>query len=87
MFRYQQAIADWQLWADNQNNELSNLQTSLTQYAEAYNAVTAELAQLQTASPVGAGSDAGIHKDEEISKLKAAVRAKEIEIDDLVSLK
>jgi hypothetical protein len=81
-FRYQQAIVDWQSWADTQNLELSNLQTSLSQYVEAYNTVSAELAQLQSAATVG---DANATKDEEIVKLKAAVFAKGIEIEDLVS--
>ena len=81
MFRYQQAIADWQAWADNQNSEFSNLQVTLTQYIEAYNTVTAELAQLQAAQPAEDGNG---QKDEEIAKLKASVRAKGIEIEDLV---
>ena len=84
-FRHQQAIADWQSWADNQSAEFSNLQTSLNQYAEAYNAVTTELAALQAATSAGQAGDDAAHKDEEIAKLKAAVRAKEIEIVDLVS--
>ena len=82
LFRYQQAIVDWQSWADTQNLELSNLQTSLSQYVEAYNTVSAELAQLQSAATAG---DANAAKDEEIVKLKAAVFAKGIEIEDLVS--
>lgn len=84
-FRYQQAIADWQSWSENQNAEYSNLQTSLAQYAEAYNAVSAELAQLQAASSANAAGEESSQKDEEIAKLKAAVRAKGIEIEDLVS--
>jgi hypothetical protein len=83
LLRYQQAIVDWQSWADTQNLELSNLQTSLSQYVEAYNTVSAELAQLQSAATAG---DANAAKDEEIVKLKAAVFAKGIEIEDLVSL-
>jgi hypothetical protein len=62
--------------------ELSNLQTSLSQYVEAYNTVSAELAQLQSAATAG---DANAAKDDEIVKLKAAVFAKGIEIEDLVS--
>ena len=83
-FRYQQAIADWQAWADNQNSEFSNLQVTLTQYIEAYNTVTADLAQLQAAQSAQPAEDGAGQKDEEIAKLKAAVRAKGIEIDDLV---
>ena len=85
--RYQQAIADWQSWSENQNAEYSNLQTTLAQYVEAYNATAAELAQLQAASSANAAGDDSNQKDEEIAKLKAAVRAKGIEIEDLVSLK
>ena len=84
-FRYQQAIADWQSWSENQNAEYSNLQTTLAQYVEAYNATAAELAQLQAASSANAAGDDSSQKDEEIAKLKAAVRAKGIEIEDLVS--
>jgi hypothetical protein len=74
------------LWADNQNTEFSNLQATLTQYIEAYNAVTAELAQLQSAQPATPAAENvnNGQKDEEIAKLKAAVRAKGIEIEDLV---
>ena len=85
--RYQQAIADWQSWSENQNAEYGNLQTTLAQYVEAYNATAAELAQLQAASSANAAGDDSNQKDEEIAKLKAAVRAKGIEIEDLVSLK
>jgi len=74
------------LWADNQNTEFANLQTTLTQYIEAYNAVTAELTQLQAAQSAQPPAESvnNSQKDEEIAKLKAAVRAKGIEIEDLV---
>jgi hypothetical protein len=51
--RYQQALADWQTYSETQTGELSNLQATLTQYVDAYNAVSAELAQLQAAAGDG----------------------------------
>ena len=75
------------MWADNQNTEFGNLQTTLTQYIEAYNTVTAELTQLQEAQSAQSPAESvnSGQKDEEIAKLKAAVRAKGIEIEDLVN--
>ena len=66
---YQQAISDWQAWAETQNAEVAALQTSLAEYTEAHALATREVEELRAGS--------------ESDTLRAKLRAKELEVTDL----
>ena len=68
--QYQQAISDWQAWSQSHLQENASLQESLTYYTNVYNALVEEHNK---------GSD-----NNEIASLRASVKAKEIEVDDLI---
>ena len=82
--RYQQAISDWQTWSESQATEFSNMNISLVQYTDAYNAASAEVMRLQEELERNSNS---AHKSEdegnEVSKLKGQVKTKDFEINDL----
>ena len=65
--QYQQAINDWQVWSENQMKDVATLQESLAYYTT--------LAEEKQQVPQ--------ESSEELNGLRAAVRAKEIEVEDL----
>ena len=71
---YQQAISDWQAWAETQNAEVAALQKSLADYTEAHAAVTQEVEGLRAQSQ-SSGSES--------DSLRSKLRAKELEVTDL----
>ena len=71
---YQQAITDWQAWAETQNTEVATLQQSLAEYTEAHAVVTQQVEELRAQSQ-SSGSES--------DTLKAKLRAKELEVTDL----
>ena len=70
--QYQQAINDWQVWSENQMKDVATMQESLAYYTEA-------LAEEQSKVKV----DNNPQFNEELNGLRASVRAKEIEVEDL----
>ena len=70
--QYQQAINDWQVWSENQMKDVATMQESLAYYTEA-------LAEEQSKVKV----DNNPQVNEELNGLRASVRAKEIEVEDL----
>eukprot|EP00095_Tigriopus_kingsejongensis_P012110 maker-scaffold97_size377342-snap-gene-0.10 protein:Tk12110 transcript:maker-scaffold97_size377342-snap-gene-0.10-mRNA-1 annotation:"lrrx1_dicdi ame: full" len=73
---YQQAIADWQTWAESQGQEQVKLQASLEQYTQAYNEATSELEHIK--AEISEKSS-----DQELDKLVSRLRTTELEVKDL----
>ena len=77
MFFSLKVINDWQTWSETQNAEVEQMKVSLEQYTQAYNEAVAQVEQLKGQ---GGGGDT---QDPEVEKLKAAVKTKDIEIEEL----
>ena len=75
MFFSLKVINDWQTWSETQNTEVEQIKVSLEQYTQAYNEPVA-VEQLK-------GQGGGVTQDPEVEKLKAAVKTKDIEIEEL----
>ena len=71
-------INDWQTWSETQNAEVEQMKVSLEQYTQAYNEAVAQVEQLK-----GQGGGGDTQGDTEVEKLKAAVKTKDIEIEEL----
>ena len=76
MFFSLKVINDWQTWSETQNAEVEQIKVSLEQYTQAYNEAVAQVEQLK-------GQGGGVTQDPEVEKLKAAVKTKDIEIEEL----
>ena len=76
MFFSLKVINDWQTWSETQNAEVEQIKVSLEQYNQAYNEAVAQVEQLK-------GQGGGDTQDPEVEKLKAAVKTKDIEIEEL----
>ncbi len=71
---------DWQAWSEGQKTEMTTLQESLAHYTAAYNHTIEELERLKVeAAAASAVEDNG----GEVDRLKTALKAKEIEIQDI----
>ena len=77
MFFSLKVINDWQTWSETQNAEVEQMKVSLEQYTQAYNEAVAQVEQLKCQ---GGGGDT---QAPEVEKLKAAVKTKDIEIEEL----
>ena len=75
---YFQVISDWQAWNETQTAELQRVQESLDQYSQAYNQAVEEVNKLKESEGAAATPS-----DPEIDKLRAAVKTKDIEIEEL----
>ena len=72
-----QVISDWQAWNETQTAEFQRVQESLDQYTQAYNQAVDEVNKLKESEAAATSSDP------EIDKLRAAVKTKDIEIEEL----
>ena len=77
----EQVISDWQAWSETQSAEFQRMQESLDQYTQAYNEAVEEVNKLKAGQD---NNDAQLSSsDPEVEKLRAAVKTKDIEIEEL----
>ena len=83
MFFSLKVINDWQTWSETQNAEVEQMKVSLEQYTQAYNEAVAQIEQLKGQGGGGDTQAPPSNGDPEVEKLKAAVKTKDIEIEEL----
>jgi chromosome segregation ATPase len=75
--QYQQAITDWQTWSETQILEVATLQEAVAYYTNVYNTLVVKHDNCSQQQQQHKGAS------DEVTSLRAAVKAKEIEVEDL----